>query len=148
MCSGPATICPRSHATRPGARSAWQAGTARSLPLQRSRSNVTCRSCACPSALATTSPETSASTATTRSAALAAFADGVETRVDVGRAGDRLFLNNVSLGVYARLVHRREHHRRRSDALARLRGLAILVTERHAARLTVDGTPARRPRRF
>ena len=45
--------------------------------------------------------------------ALAAFGDGVERRVDVARAGDRLFLNNVSLGIYARLVHRREHHRRR-----------------------------------
>ena len=38
---------------------------------------------------------------------------GDERRVDVGRVGDRLFLNNVSLGLYARLVHRREHHRRR-----------------------------------
>ena len=45
--------------------------------------------------------------------------------VDVGRVGDRLFLNNVSLGLYALLVHRREHHRRRRDALARLRALAL-----------------------
>ena len=52
--------------------------------------------------------------------ALAAFDDGLERRVDVARAGERLFLNNVSLGIYARLVHRREHHRRRRDALARL----------------------------
>ena len=56
---------------------------------------------------------------------MAAFDDGVERRVDVGRANDRLFLNNVSLGIYARLVHRREHHRRRRDALARLRALAL-----------------------
>ena len=35
--------------------------------------------------------------------ALAAF-DGQERRIDVGRVGDRLFLNNVSLGLYARLV--------------------------------------------
>ena len=35
-------------------------------------------------------------------AALAAFDGGVERRVDVGRVGDRLFLNNVSLGLYAR----------------------------------------------
>src|SRR5205823_363926 len=38
-------------------------------------------------------------------AALAAFVGGVERRVDVGRTGDRVFLNNLSLGVYARLVH-------------------------------------------
>ena len=41
--------------------------------------------------------------------ALDAFADGaVERRVDVGRAGERLFLNNVSIGLYADLVHDRE----------------------------------------
>ena len=39
--------------------------------------------------------------------ALRAFG-GPERRIDVGRADERLFLNNVSLGVYARLVHRRE----------------------------------------
>jgi len=37
-------------------------------------------------------------------AALAAFREeAAERRVDLGRAGDRLFLNNVSFGVYARL---------------------------------------------
>jgi diacylglycerol kinase family enzyme len=74
-------------------------------------------------------------------AALAAFADGVERRIDVGRANERLFLNNVSLGVYARLVHRREHHRRRRDALARLRALTILARHPHAVGISVDGTP-------
>lgn len=78
-------------------------------------------------------------------AALAAFDDGTEQMIDVGRANDRLFLNNVSLGVYARLVQRREHHRRRSDAFARLRALVIVATERHAARLTVDGAPLHAP---
>ena len=61
--------------------------------------------------------------------ALRAF-DGSERRIDVGRAGDRLFLNNVSLGLYARLVHRREEHRRRREAFARIRAWAILVTHR------------------
>jgi diacylglycerol kinase family enzyme len=37
-------------------------------------------------------------------AALAAF-HGSERRVDVGLVGERLFLNNVSLGVYASFVH-------------------------------------------
>lgn len=73
--------------------------------------------------------------------ALGAF-DGEERRVDVGRLGDgRLFLNNVSLGMYARLVHRREQHRRRSEALARVRALGILVTQRHPLGLTIDGEP-------
>ena len=51
----------------------------------------------------------------------------------------RLFLNNVSLGLYARLVHRREHHRRRREAFARLRALAIVATEREPVGITVDG---------
>ena len=75
--------------------------------------------------------------------ALAAF-DGVERRIDVGRVGDRVFLNNVSLGLYARLVHRREHHRRRRDALARLRALALTVKDRRRRqRFTIDGERVR-----
>jgi diacylglycerol kinase family enzyme len=73
--------------------------------------------------------------------ALDALVDGHETRIDVGRANDRLFLNNVSLGVYASLVHRREHHRRRSDAFARLRALGTLATHRESVGTTVDGVP-------
>jgi diacylglycerol kinase family enzyme len=72
-------------------------------------------------------------------AALGAFTDGRELQIDVGRANDRLFLNNVSLGVYARLVHRRERHRRRRDVLARLRALTAVVTHRHATRFRVGG---------
>ncbi len=76
-------------------------------------------------------------------AALEAF-DGVEQRIDVARADDRLFLNNVSLGIYARLVHRREHHRRRSDALARLRALALTLQDRRRRqRFTIDGEHVR-----
>lgn len=73
--------------------------------------------------------------------ALDALVEGNERRIDVGRANDRLFLNNVSLGAYARLVHRREHHRRRRDAFARLRALAIATTNRHSLGITVDGEP-------
>jgi diacylglycerol kinase family enzyme len=36
---------------------------------------------------------------------LDAFTDGVERRIDVGQVNERLFLNNVSLGVYADAVH-------------------------------------------
>ena len=72
-------------------------------------------------------------------ATLEAFAAGHERRVDVGRAGDRLFLNNVSLGAYARLVHRRERHRRRREALARLRALWLLARRHRPLELTVDG---------
>jgi diacylglycerol kinase family enzyme len=77
-------------------------------------------------------------------AALRAFQDGVERRVDVGRVNDRLFLNNVSLGLYATLVHRREGHRRRREALARLRAFAA-VTGHRSDEITVDGVPIDAP---
>ena len=77
--------------------------------------------------------------------ALAAF-EGVERRVDVGCVGDRVFLNNVALGLYAQLVHRRERHRRRRAALASLRALALIARERgRAQRLTVDGRAVQAP---
>jgi diacylglycerol kinase family enzyme len=73
-------------------------------------------------------------------AALAAFDDdAVERRIDVGKAGDRIFLNNVSLGAYAGLVHRREHHRRRGEALARARALLQTARRRHHLRARVNG---------
>ncbi len=75
--------------------------------------------------------------------ALAAF-EGEERRIDVGRVGGQLFLNNVSLGLYALLVHRREHGRRRREALARLRALALTVKDRRRhQRFTIDGKPVR-----
>lgn len=73
--------------------------------------------------------------------ALDAFTDGEERLIDVGRANERLFLNNVSLGIYAQLVHRREAHRRRRDAFARLRALSMFATHRELPRITVDGAP-------
>ena len=73
-------------------------------------------------------------------AALAAFG-GDERRIDVGRAGERLFLNNVSFGAYASLVHRREAHRRRRDALAGLRALLRMPAHPRSLRLLVDGKP-------
>jgi diacylglycerol kinase family enzyme len=73
-------------------------------------------------------------------AALDSFG-GRERRIDVGRIAGDLFLNNVSLGHYATLVHRREHHRRRRDAFARLRALLLTITNREALGLKIDGEP-------
>jgi diacylglycerol kinase family enzyme len=74
-------------------------------------------------------------------AALAAFDSGRERRIDVGRVGTRVFLNNVSLGLYAHLVHRREEHRHRRDAFARLRALGLSVRDRSPEPFVVDGEP-------
>jgi diacylglycerol kinase family enzyme len=71
--------------------------------------------------------------------ALDAFAGGRERRVDLGRVNGHAFLNNVSLGVYADLVHRRESHRRRGEALARLRALVLLARDRTPLGIRVDG---------
>jgi diacylglycerol kinase family enzyme len=62
-----------------------------------------------------------------------------ELEIDVGRAGSRVFLNNISFGLYAHLVHRREAHRRRRDAFARLRALWIAAGDRHPEPFVVDG---------
>lgn len=70
--------------------------------------------------------------------ALEAFA-GREERVDVGRAGESVFLNNVSFGIYADLVHRREHHRRRRNALARARAAWLTLRRPSPLRVSVDG---------
>lgn len=70
--------------------------------------------------------------------ALAAF-DGIEQRIDVGRVNGRPFLNNVSLGIYADLVHRREHHRRRGEVFAGVRALKRLSGKHHRLRVEVDG---------
>jgi diacylglycerol kinase family enzyme len=66
-------------------------------------------------------------------AALSAFS-GREERIDVGRANGRLFLNNVSLGLYARLVHRREGR----DALAGLEALGLLLRRPRGLGVSID----------
>jgi diacylglycerol kinase family enzyme len=73
-------------------------------------------------------------------AALDAFA-GRERRIDIGRVGDRVFVNNVSLGAYAELVHHRESRRRRRHAFARLRALFVTIRTREPLGLSIDGEP-------
>ena len=71
-------------------------------------------------------------------AALSAF-EGRERRVDVGRVGDQVFLNNVSLGIYADLVHRRERHGARRQTLAGARALWRTIRGRRALRVAING---------
>lgn len=76
--------------------------------------------------------------------ALGAFASGEERRIDIGRVGDRVFLNNVSFGRYAHLVHQREQRRRRREAFARLRALAASLRSGRATQtFAVDGEEIR-----
>jgi diacylglycerol kinase family enzyme len=65
--------------------------------------------------------------------------DGRERRIDVGRAGDRLFLNNLAIGLYAGLVREREAtHRRRRRFATTLTALWRSAGHR-PAHLTIDG---------
>ncbi len=52
--------------------------------------------------------------------ALDAFTDGVERRVDLARVNDRLFVNNVSLGVYARIVQSDDYRDDKLGTVARM----------------------------
>ena len=52
-----------------------------------------------------------------------------------------MFLNNVSLGMYAQLVHEREEHRRRRETLARARAVVIALRHLSTRGLSVDGEP-------
>jgi diacylglycerol kinase family enzyme len=50
-----------------------------------------------------------------------------------------MFLNNVSLGLYAALVHRRAAHKHRREVLAQLRALLLLAEHPRNSGLSVDG---------
>jgi diacylglycerol kinase family enzyme len=69
--------------------------------------------------------------------ALRAFS-GREQTIDVARVNGRLFLNNVSLGLYARLVHRREGR----GASAMVKALGLLARHPGGLGVTVDGKRA------
>ena len=60
-------------------------------------------------------------------AAIEAFVAGPEPRVDVATVGERLFLNNASIGVYAALVHEPSY---RDDWLGAVGGVLEDMLER------------------
>ncbi len=62
-------------------------------------------------------------------AAIEAFVAGPERRVDVATVGERLFLNNASVGVYAALVHEPSY---RDDWLEAIGGVLESMLERDA----------------
>jgi diacylglycerol kinase family enzyme len=60
-------------------------------------------------------------------AAIEAFVAGPERRVDVATVGERLFLNNASIGIYAALVHEPSY---RDDWLGAVSGVLESMLER------------------
>ena len=150
-CSARARIRRRSRA-RAGRRRARAspAATARSARSRPSRSSATCRSSASRSGRATTSPATLGLDRDDPLGALAGVRRARSGASTSAGSGERVFLNNVSLGAYARLVHVREQHRRRASALARLRALVISLRHPHGLRTCGRrraGLGARRARR-
>jgi diacylglycerol kinase family enzyme len=71
--------------------------------------------------------------------ALDALATGRVARVDVGRGGDRIFVNTMSLGLYPELVRERE---RREDRLAKWSALALSMGFTLARFRPVEGSIA------
>jgi diacylglycerol kinase family enzyme len=74
--------------------------------------------------------------------AVAAFA-GDERRVDVGRVGDVVFLNSVSLGLYASLVHDPEHATKNRFAAALRMVPAAFGKARRPLELALDSPDGR-----
>jgi diacylglycerol kinase family enzyme len=68
-------------------------------------------------------------------AAIEAFVAGPERRVDVATVGERLFLNNASIGVYAALVHEPSY---RDDRVAAIDGVLESMLERDALPVQVS----------
>ena len=52
--------------------------------------------------------------------ALDAFTDGVERRIDLAQVNDRIFVNNASLGVYAKIVQSAEYRGAKRQTAARM----------------------------
>ena len=69
--------------------------------------------------------------------ALEAF-HGLERRVDVGLANGRVFLNNVTCGLYAEAVHEDDYRDRKIRTVARV-GSQLLKGEREGDPIAVDG---------
>jgi diacylglycerol kinase family enzyme len=52
--------------------------------------------------------------------AMDAFTDGVERRIDLARVGERVFVNNASLGVYAKVVQSEEYRDAKRETWTRM----------------------------
>lgn len=70
-------------------------------------------------------------------AAAAVIANGHERRVDVGTINDHVFINNVSIGNYPRMVHEREAIEQRGHSRTVATTIAVAKTWWHLRKLNV-----------
>ena len=76
--------------------------------------------------------------------ALEGAVDGDDIAIDVGMAGDDLFLNNVSFGWYSELVRRREKYQALMPRkLAKASSVAVQIWQTRRIRVSVNGEPER-----
>ena len=104
--AGPREARPGRCRPRRRRRSRWPAATARRRSSPRSPRSSTCPTHAYRQARETTSRSISEWTATTSSARSTPSSTAAERRVDLGEVNGRVFVNNVSLGIYAEAVQR------------------------------------------
>ncbi|WP_405907213.1 diacylglycerol kinase family protein [Streptomyces sp. NBC_00828] len=71
------------------------------------------------------------------STCLDALTDGVELRIDLGRIGERTFVNNVSFGAYAEVVQSPAYRDDKINTILRM--LPDVLTHHLGSRLTVHG---------
>ncbi|MEV0115396.1 diacylglycerol kinase family protein [Streptomyces sp. NPDC050844] len=72
---------------------------------------------------------------------LEALTDGVELRIDLGRIGERTFVNNVSFGAYAEVVRSPAYRDDKIHTILRM--LPDALTHHLGSRLTVQGASLR-----
>ena len=120
----------------------WRAATGRWRRSPRPRLRTTCRSSACRPGTRNHFARDLGLDPADPIAALDALSDGVEGRIDVGEVNGRVFLNNVSLGIYAEAVRRRGVSRREGAHLGRDR-----ARRPRSGRRDLRAGHRRRPRR-
>lgn len=77
--------------------------------------------------------------------AVAAVERGHVEHVQVGDVNGRIFLNNLGVGAYPRLVTRREHYEDQGPKwVATIKGFAEEIRHGHRVQLSIDGEPSRK----
>ena len=122
--------------------SASPVATGRSPSSQRPPSSTTFRSSAFPPARETTSRSTSGVDRHDLVGALEAFTDGVERLIDLGSVNGRLFLNNVSLGIYGEAVRQPAYRGAKARTLLRQHARCSGRARRHLGSGLVDDQAA------
>jgi diacylglycerol kinase family enzyme len=78
-------------------------------------------------------------------ACLEALTEGIERRIDLGRIGDRIFVNNASFGVYAELVRSPAYRDDKRGTTLQMLPELLSGNGTHKLRCVIGGTTPRNP---